>query len=89
MLVRARQKAAKRGDRAVSFGVGDATQLPVADESVDVWCSAFVVRNIPDLGAALGEAWRVLRPGRARPCWPSSTATMWRCRIDSPFRLRR
>jgi demethylmenaquinone methyltransferase/2-methoxy-6-polyprenyl-1,4-benzoquinol methylase len=63
MLVRAREKASRRGERAVAFAVGDATRLPVADESVDVWCSGFVVRNIPDLDAALGAAWRVLRPG--------------------------
>jgi len=63
MLVRAREKAARRPLDVVSFGVGDATRLPVADASVDVWCSAFVVRNIPDLDAALAEAWRVLKPG--------------------------
>src|SRR3546814_6245431 len=45
------------------FGLGDATRLPLADASVDAWCSAFVVRNIPDLPAAFSEAYRVLRPG--------------------------
>ena len=48
---------------AAGFAAGEATRLPVADASVDVWCSAFVVRNIPDLDVALSEAWRVLRPG--------------------------
>ncbi|MEZ4502589.1 MAG: ubiquinone/menaquinone biosynthesis methyltransferase [Dehalococcoidia bacterium] len=62
MLDHARRKAADRGLRA-TFGLGDATRLPLADASVDAWCSAFVVRNIPDLDAALSEAWRVLRPG--------------------------
>jgi demethylmenaquinone methyltransferase/2-methoxy-6-polyprenyl-1,4-benzoquinol methylase len=46
----------------VSFAVADATALPLADGAVDAWCSAFVVRNIPDLDAALAEAFRVLRP---------------------------
>jgi demethylmenaquinone methyltransferase/2-methoxy-6-polyprenyl-1,4-benzoquinol methylase len=63
MLEHARRKASKRGVEAVSFSVGDATRLPLADASVDVWCSAFVVRNIPDLDVALEEARRVLRPG--------------------------
>ena len=63
MLVRARAKAAARGTQRASFAVGDGTQLPLADASVDAWCSAFVVRNIPDLGRAFSEAWRVLRPG--------------------------
>lgn len=64
MLARARAKAAVRGlERAAGFALGDATRLPLPNGSVDVWCSAFVVRNIPDLDAALREAYRVLRPG--------------------------
>lgn len=63
MLARAREKATHRGASGAAFALGDATQLPLADASVDGWCSAFVVRNIPDLDAALAEAWRVLRPG--------------------------
>jgi len=64
MAARARSKAADRGASArAGFGLGDATRLPLADESVDAWCSAFMVRNIPDLDAALAEAYRVLRPG--------------------------
>ncbi|MCH2657545.1 MAG: ubiquinone/menaquinone biosynthesis methyltransferase [Dehalococcoidia bacterium] len=43
--------------------VGDATSLPIANDSVDVWCSAFVIRNIPDMDAAFHEAWRILKPG--------------------------
>ncbi len=64
MVVQARQKAVSRSDRdSVVFGVGDATRLPLPDESVDAWCAGFVVRNIPDLPEALHEALRVLRPG--------------------------
>lgn len=65
MVERAWQKAVEQPVErraAVSFAVADATALPLAGGSVDVWCSAFVVRNIPDLDAALGEARRVLRP---------------------------
>jgi demethylmenaquinone methyltransferase/2-methoxy-6-polyprenyl-1,4-benzoquinol methylase len=63
MVARARVKATARGASAATFGVADATRLPLADASADGWCSAFVVRNIPDLDAALAEAHRVLRPG--------------------------
>ena len=68
MLARARAKAAARGEHrgaatGAGFVLGDATRLPLADGSADVWCSAFVVRNIPDLDVALREALRVLRPG--------------------------
>ena len=64
MLRRAREKAIARGEATrTTFGQGDATNVPLPPASVDAWCSAFVVRNIPDLPAALSEAYRVLRPG--------------------------
>jgi demethylmenaquinone methyltransferase/2-methoxy-6-polyprenyl-1,4-benzoquinol methylase len=64
MLDHARAKGIRRGvGGRVCWVHGDATRLPLTDGSVDGWCSAFVVRNIPDLDAALAEAFRVLRPG--------------------------
>lgn len=63
MLVHGLAKARQRGWRSLSLGVGDATHLPIRDSSVDVWCSGFVVRNIPELDTALAEAFRVLKPG--------------------------
>ncbi len=62
MLVRARAKGQAISPHA-GFALGDATRLPLPDASVDVWCSAFMVRNVPDLDVALREAQRVLRPG--------------------------
>jgi SAM-dependent methyltransferase len=62
MLARARSKGQRLSPHA-GFALGDATRLPLPDASVDVWCSAFMVRNVPDLDAALREAQRVLRPG--------------------------
>lgn len=63
MLAHARRKARARAAGGVAFALADATRLPLPDRSVDVWCAAFVVRNISDLDAALAEAHRVLRPG--------------------------
>lgn len=64
MVERAREKSHARDvEASTGFSLGDATRLPLPDASVDAWCSAFVVRNIPDLPAALAEAWRVLKPG--------------------------
>lgn len=63
MVEHARAKARHRAEPHASFALGDGTRLPLADGSVDVWCSAFVVRNIPALDSALGEAHRVLHPG--------------------------
>jgi SAM-dependent methyltransferase len=42
---------------------GDAERLPVPDGSADAVVLAEVLCSVPDPGAALREAWRVLRPG--------------------------
>jgi ubiquinone/menaquinone biosynthesis C-methylase UbiE len=43
--------------------VGEAADLPLADDSVDMATSTFVLQLIPDRLAGVGEAFRVLRPG--------------------------
>ena len=42
---------------------GDAGRLAFADASFDLVLSSFVLQLVADRGAALREAWRVLRPG--------------------------
>jgi SAM-dependent methyltransferase len=49
-------------DRA-SFVIGTATATGLADGDEDVIVSALVLNFVPDLGAALNEARRVVRPG--------------------------
>ena len=62
MLVRGRRKAARR--RApIAFALADAQRLPFCDASFDAVSVAFGLRNVDCLATALGEMYRVLRPG--------------------------
>ena len=47
----------------VSFVTGDMMALPFPDASFDVITTGYGLRNVPDLGGALREMHRVLRPG--------------------------
>jgi demethylmenaquinone methyltransferase/2-methoxy-6-polyprenyl-1,4-benzoquinol methylase len=59
-----RDRALDRGVvKGIDWVCGDGEALPIADSGVDTYACAFGLRNMTDLGAALGEARRVLRPG--------------------------
>jgi len=58
MLVRARRKS-----DTIEWVQGDVLALPYGDASFDAATVGFGVRNVADLGAALAELRRVLRPG--------------------------
>lgn len=62
MLRRAAQRAA-RSRAAVHFALGDALQIPVATGAIDAIVTAFTLRNVADLPAALRSFARVLAPG--------------------------
>jgi ubiquinone/menaquinone biosynthesis C-methylase UbiE len=62
MLDVARARVGDFGGR-VSFVVGPADGLPLADGSADLVVSSFVFQLVPDRRAALREAHRLLRPG--------------------------
>lgn len=47
----------------VAFAAGDATQLPIADEKVDVVIASEILEHIPNYLEVLKEAMRVLKPG--------------------------
>jgi len=64
MLVRAREKIARRGAPAAVFE-SDAMRLPVRDGSLDLVTVAFGFRNLANYEAGLAEMRRVLRPGGA------------------------
>ena len=64
MLAIAEKKVAKRGlAERVTFQVGDAQALPLANCSVDAATIAFGIRNVPDRVKGLRELARVVRPG--------------------------
>jgi ubiquinone/menaquinone biosynthesis C-methylase UbiE len=61
-----RQLASKRVNMSsipVQYVGLDGQRLPLADESVDAALSTFTLCTIPDVGLALSELHRVLRPG--------------------------
>jgi len=73
MLPLARDKASRRAVKGVGgafnfgqitqFVCGDATALPRESASADVVSIAFGIRNVADPAAAIGEFFRILRPG--------------------------
>ncbi|XP_046650187.1 2-methoxy-6-polyprenyl-1,4-benzoquinol methylase, mitochondrial-like [Daphnia pulicaria] len=47
----------------LSWLCADAQQLPLVDNSFDLYTIAFGIRNVTEISKALDEAYRVLRPG--------------------------
>ncbi|MFT3996811.1 MAG: class I SAM-dependent methyltransferase [Asticcacaulis sp.] len=54
---------AKGGEPEITWSVGDAMNLAIADNSVDAYIISFGIRNVADVQVALNEAKRVLKPG--------------------------
>lgn len=66
MLVRGQAKAAQQtGHAGLHFLEADAQQLPFADETFQLVCVAFGLRNVSDTDRALREMSRVCRRGGA------------------------
>jgi len=64
MLAVGRQRAVDRGILdGPAWLDGDAERLPVTASSMDAYTTAFCIRNVTDIPAALAEARRVLKPG--------------------------
>jgi SAM-dependent methyltransferase len=63
MLALARMRRPPEGSAEIRFVAGDACVLPFTDESFDAAVATQVYEYVQDMPAALGEAFRVLRPG--------------------------
>jgi demethylmenaquinone methyltransferase / 2-methoxy-6-polyprenyl-1,4-benzoquinol methylase len=69
MLAEGRRRAAeKRFEASLSFAEANAEELPFRDNSFDAYTIAFGIRNVPRIGKALTEAYRVLRRGGRLLC---------------------
>jgi demethylmenaquinone methyltransferase/2-methoxy-6-polyprenyl-1,4-benzoquinol methylase len=62
-LARAKESDDIRGRFLMSWLVGDMTDLPIDNASVDAVTTGYGLRNVPDLRRAIAEIHRVLRPG--------------------------
>jgi SAM-dependent methyltransferase len=63
MLAIAARREKAPGAARVTFAAGDASRLPFADGSFDAAVSTQVYEYVPEIGPAVAEARRVLRPG--------------------------
>lgn len=65
------------GLQAVQWQVGEAEHLPLGDASVDLLTISFGLRNATQVGAALREIRRVLKPGGRFVCLEFSRPAFW------------
>lgn len=82
MLTFAQRKAAKSAvTRDLPWVVSDGLAMALADESFDAVTSAFMMRNVPDVGQAFREQVRVVKPGGKVVCleitWPQRLPMRW------------
>jgi demethylmenaquinone methyltransferase/2-methoxy-6-polyprenyl-1,4-benzoquinol methylase len=57
------RERAQKARRRIEFIEANAEALPLPDRGFDVVTIAFGIRNVPRIEVALGEAYRVLKPG--------------------------
>jgi len=63
MMAAGRRRADLARVENLSWVAGDAQAIPLADSTADVVTIAFGLRNVTDRDAAVGEAFRILKPG--------------------------
>ncbi|MFQ5593052.1 MAG: ubiquinone/menaquinone biosynthesis methyltransferase [Anaerolineae bacterium] len=68
MMQVGRVKLNSRPAQSIEFAGGDALQLPFGDNTFDACLSAFMMRNVVDIGQTFREQRRVVRPGSRVVC---------------------
>jgi demethylmenaquinone methyltransferase/2-methoxy-6-polyprenyl-1,4-benzoquinol methylase len=65
MIMAGREKSRLKhyDEPEITWSVGDAMNLAIADQSIDAYIISFGIRNVADVQGALNEAKRVLKPG--------------------------
>jgi len=66
-IARAKARGKPRADR-IQFVLADGLRLPFAADTFDCIATGFALRNVVDLGLALAEMHRVVRPGGPVVC---------------------
>ncbi len=74
MLEVGRERAKQRGIEGLEWQLQDASSLTFDERSFDAYTIAFGIRNVTDIPAALGEAYRVLDRGGRFYCLEFSTS---------------
>ncbi len=74
MLEVGKQRARERGITGLEWKQENAESLSFADGSFDAYTIAFGIRNVTDIPAALGEAYRVLKRGGRFTCMEFSSS---------------
>ena len=77
MLAIGREKARRAKADGVRLIEGDAARLPLADDTFEIVCVAFGLRNVSDTDVGLGEMVRVCRPGGRVAVLEFSTPRAW------------
>ena len=63
MDIGAQKSRRRKRDDLITFQQGNATDIPMQDDTVDVVTISFGIRNVPDVPKTLSEMVRVLKPG--------------------------
>ena len=66
----------RRAEIALRFVQGNAEALPFEDACFDAYTIAFGIRNVTHIDKALGEAYRMLKPGGRFLCLEFSSVEM-------------